>query len=34
VKTDDVHATYHDSALDVTVPLPATMVAKKIPPQI
>jgi HSP20 family protein len=34
VKTEDVHATYHNGVLDVTIPLPASMVTKKVPIQI
>jgi HSP20 family protein len=34
VKADDVHATYHNGVLDVTIPLPDSLVAKKVPIQI
>jgi len=34
VKADEVHATYHNGVLDVTIPLPDALVTKKVPIQI
>lgn len=34
VKADNIHATYHNGVLDVTIPLPDSLVAKKVPIQI
>ena len=34
VKAEDVQATYHNGVLDVTIPLPDSLVAKKVPIQI
>jgi HSP20 family protein len=34
VKADDIRATYHSGVLDVTIPLPDSLVAKKVPLQI
>jgi HSP20 family protein len=34
VKVDDVHATYRNGVLELSIPLPASMVARKIPVEI
>lgn len=34
VKAEDVHATYRNGVLELSVPLPASMVAKKIPVEV
>ncbi|HXG21043.1 MAG TPA: Hsp20/alpha crystallin family protein [Methylomirabilota bacterium] len=34
VKAEDVHATYRNGVLELSIPLPASMVAKKIPIEI
>jgi HSP20 family protein len=34
VKAEDVHATYRNGVLEVSVPLPASLVSKKVPVQI
>jgi HSP20 family protein len=33
VQADNIHATYHGGVLEVTIPLPRSMVAKKVPIQ-
>jgi HSP20 family protein len=34
VKADNIHATHHNGVLDITIPLPDSMAAKKVPIQI